>query len=617
MFMARKTKRAIFREFRFLLLKESDASDASQRPRMEKKVLKTWKFSDKEEDRVQLELRHMPSSQSYCYAFEDVNQNLSLGTSKDRLYFEGNQTWTNGTHFYNGHKTTTEDLATMQLPDRVKKVVEECDAKQKKYLVGAKQDDKETKVLKTWTLSDKYEDKISLILVNLPERSACYYAFEGQRRLLDLEANTDFLSWSMPTKSWKTASYYYYEGKKTAVELASVQLPACVKKVVEECGAKLRKSYAAREQKAIAHGSMSRAEGDETSSSSMDDGSYEPSKNQYSATSPSYSPASPSYSPTSPGVVDRKEEYVPTSPGHNPFGEEEEEKENPHPGLILRDNFLYPEKKEESPKFLPPPKLSQPAPIPPPPSVAHLRPIPAPKKKPAKPWSAARRAAFERKRSALKEEDDAARRKRGSDYLDAKLGRTKEEKKAAEGNYYPEDDKDYPLLFPTAHALMKKKETEVLLAEIEANDKIIRDNAREIAQKRASSFEENLAKLKKPKRELVEYEEAQKEHDKLAEEERRIMLELQIVSQKVAAAKVVMEALKRELPQELLIRAATSAKKECRICFEESETSSLYISVPCGHRIACEDCAKRVFVKFGTCPLCSMKIEKIIPVFDS
>ena len=340
---------------------------------MEKKVLKTWKFSDKEEDRVQLELRHMPSSQSYCYAFEDVNQNLSLGTSKDRLYFEGNQTWTNGTHFYNGHKTTTEDLATMQLPDRVKKVVEECDAKQKKYLVGAKQDDKETKVLKTWTLSDKYADKISLILVNLPEFSAYYYAFEGERRHLDLEVSTDFF-WDVGDKSWKTASYYYYDGrmKTPAVELASMQLPACVKKVVEECGAKLRKSYAARAQKAIAHGSMSRAEGDETSSEWMDDGSYEPSKNQYSATSPSYSPASPSYSPTSPSVVDRKEEYVPTSPGHNPFGEEE--KENPHPGLILRDNFLYPEKKEESPKFLPPPKLSQPSPIPPP-SVAHLRPV--------------------------------------------------------------------------------------------------------------------------------------------------------------------------------------------------------------------------------------------------
>ncbi len=333
----------------------------------------------------------------------------------------------------------------------------------------------------------------------------------------------------------------------------------------------------------------------------MDDGSYEPSKNQYSATSPSYSPASPSYSPTSPGVVDRKEEYVPTSPGHNPyraFGEEEE-KENPHPGLILRDNFLYPEKKkkEESPKFLPPPKLSQPAPIPPPPSVAHLRPIPAPKKKPAKPWSAARRAAFERKRSALKEEDDAARRKRGSDYLDAKLGKLKEEKSALEHEE-------------------RGRATDDLLAEIAANDKIIRDNAREIAQKRASSFEENLAKLKKPKRELVEYEEAQKEHDKLAEEERRIMLQLQIVSQKVAAAKVVMEARKRELPQEILIRAATK-KPECKICFEEVEGGGLDICVPCGHRVSCENCSKTLFVKFGTCPLCSMKIEKIIPVFDS
>ena len=62
--------------------------------------------------------------------------------------------------------------------------------------------------------------------------------------------------------------------------------------------------------------------------------------------------------------------------------------------------------------------------------------------------------------------------------------------------------------------------------------------------------------------------------------------------------------------KQLLGNEKEEERKMCKICYENKKNS---VFIPCGHICSCFECA----LKLEECPLCRMKIEKIVKTFDA
>ena len=70
----------------------------------------------------------------------------------------------------------------------------------------------------------------------------------------------------------------------------------------------------------------------------------------------------------------------------------------------------------------------------------------------------------------------------------------------------------------------------------------------------------------------------------------------------------ILEQENSKLKQEL------HCDNNCSICFEFSRNHAM---IPCGHKITCGDCAAKLLMGSGHCPVCRKDIIDILQVYDS
>jgi len=55
---------------------------------------------------------------------------------------------------------------------------------------------------------------------------------------------------------------------------------------------------------------------------------------------------------------------------------------------------------------------------------------------------------------------------------------------------------------------------------------------------------------------------------------------------------------------------------ECAICFEVNNLSNIQAIYPCGHRLYCNNCIKKIKINSNECPNCRKKIDSTLYIYE-